>query len=197
MTAAVLFSSLLKDVAQKRQEGARSQASIDWLREKARAVKTVNPKSLLEDKSRAVSAIEPGSMYLFQYDPKLKGVLPYYDALPLVFPFAADSDGFMGLNMHYLPHLLRARLMDGLYEHLTNEKMDKTTKLNVSYSQLKKASKLKYFEPCIKRYLYSHVKSRFIYIAPSEWDLVLFLPLERFNKASRARVWEQSRNMVV
>ena len=43
------------------------------------------------------------------------------------------------------------------------------------------ASKLKYYKPCIKRYLNRHVKSRFVTIYPEEWNLAIFLPTERFN----------------
>ena len=33
------------------------------------------------------SKIEPGNMYMFMYDPKLKETLPYYDTFPLCLPF--------------------------------------------------------------------------------------------------------------
>lgn len=196
MTASVLFSKLLQDAQRQGIAVNQTRKSIDWLRERARDVKSVQTKKLFEDKSRLVNSVEPGSLYLFKYDPKLKDVLPYYDRFPLVFPFASTEDGFMGLNMHYLPHILRARLMDGLYEYTSNEKMDKTTKLKISYDLLKSVSKLEYFRPCIKRYLGNHVTSRFIYITPKEWELALFLPLERFEKASTSRVWADSRRKI-
>ena len=196
MTASVLFSKLLQDAQRQGVALNRSQKSVDWLRERARDVKSVQTKKLFEDKSRLVNSVEPGNLYLFQYDPKTKKDLPYYDRFPLVFPFAATEDGFMGLNMHYLPHLLRARLMDGLYEYTSNEKMDKTTKLKINYNLLKSVSKLEYFQPCIKRYIGNHVTSRFIYITPKEWELCLFLPLERFEKASTSRVWADSRRKI-
>lgn len=196
MTASILFSKMLQDAQRQGIALNRSQKSVDWLRERARDVKTVQTKKLFEDKSRLVNSVEPGSLFLFQYDPKTKRALPYYDRFPLVFPFAETEDGFMGLNMHYLPHLLRARLMDGLSDYMTNEKMDKTTKLKLNYGLLNKVSKLEYFRPCIKRYIGAHVMSRFIYIAPQEWELCLFLPLERFEKASTARVWADSRRKI-
>lgn len=196
MTASVLFSKLLQDAQRQGIAVNQTRKSIDWLRERARDVKSVQTKKLFEDKSRLVNSVEPGSLFLFQYDPKTKKDLPYYDRFPLVFPFASTEDGFMGLNMHYLPHLLRARLMDGLYEYTSNEKMDKTTKLKISYDLLKSVSKLEYFRPCIKRYLGNHVTSRFIYITPKEWELALFLPLERFEKATTSRVWADSRRKI-
>ena len=43
-----------------------------------------------------------GNMYMFRYEPKLKESLPYYDRFPIVFPIEPYSDGFLGLNFHYL-----------------------------------------------------------------------------------------------
>ena len=132
-------------------------------------------------------------MYLFSYDPKMKEELPYYDRFPLVFPFQTTPDGFLGMNMHYIPHVYRARLMDNLYDLTNNEKYDETTKLRASYSMLNSAARYKYFKPCVKRYLYSHVRSRFLLIPSNEWDVALFLPLERFAKSTKNKVYRDSR----
>jgi len=40
------------------------------------------------------------------------------------------------------------------------------------------------------------MKSRFIYINPTEWDIALFLPLAQFEKASKQQVYADSRRMV-
>ncbi|CAB5221146.1 DNA end protector protein [uncultured Caudovirales phage] len=155
--------------------------SRDWFREKAREVARINEKSLVTNnrelqRSRPV----PGYMYLFSYDAKHKDTLPYFDRFPLVFPFSVDSDGFLGMNMHYIPHLLRARLMDALYDLSSNQKFDEKTKLRMSYDMLNASSKYKYFKPCVKRYLFSQLQTRFLLVPSNEWDIALFLPLERF-----------------
>ena len=67
-------------------------------------------KVLMGNPEQIVTKIIPGHLYLFMYDPKLKKTLPYYDRFPLVFPYAKTPDGFIGLNMHYLPYGLRIRL---------------------------------------------------------------------------------------
>ena len=53
-----------------------------------------------------------GSLNMFVYSPKLRNKLPYYDTFPLVLPLKRYKDGFLGLNFHYLPYALRARLLD-------------------------------------------------------------------------------------
>lgn len=166
-----------------------------WFRRQASSV-SVTPKKLLnavEYRGKLNDSIGVGQMFLFNYDPKTKATLPYYDAFPLVFPIETTKDGFYGLNVHYLPPVLRAQLMDSLYSLTTNKAYDETTRLRMSYKILNSASRFQYFKPCVKRYLNSQVRSRFLYISPSEWDIALFLPLQQFNKASAGKVWADSR----
>jgi hypothetical protein len=132
-------------------------------------------------------------MYLFNYDAKHKDTLPYFDRFPLVFPFKKVKGGFYGINLHYLPLQYRARLMDALYDVTNNNRYDETTRLRISYDILNQASRFRYFKPCVKHYLTSQLRSRFLYIYPSEWDIALFLPLERFQGASKATVFKDSR----
>lgn len=169
-----------------------------WLREQAQSVRTVsNPKQPLTQKTdRLVTAITVGRMYLFMYDPKTKEDLPYYDRFPLIFPFRRVQGGFYGINMHYLPHMLRAKLMDNLYSLANNQNNDDTTKLRLSYALLNKAAKFKYFSPCVKHYLNSHVKTRFLWVPSDQWETALFLPLERFQGATKQQVWRDSRRKI-
>jgi len=83
--------------------------------------------------------------------------------------------------------------MDALYTTANNKRYDESTKLKLSYDILQGASKYKDFQPCIKRYLTSQLRSEFMYIYPSEWDIALFLPLERFQGATKTQVWADSR----
>jgi len=174
-----------------------SKDSRDWFREKAMEVKNVNPNSFIKSNTELNrSIIKPGSMYLFNYDPKMKEELPYYDRFPLVFPFKADAGGFLGMNLHYLPPIYRARLMDALYPLVNNQKFDETTRIKASYSLLNSSSKYKYFVPCIKRYLYSHLKSKFLLIPANEWDVAMFLPLQRFTKKNNTYVYSETRKII-
>ena len=135
-------------------------------------------------------------MYFFSYDPKYKATLPYYDRFPLIFKVGQYRGGFEGINMHYLPYRLRARLMDALYETSNNKRYDETTRLRITYDLLKAATKYKEFKPTYKKYLNQHVRSRFVEIGATEWDIALFLPVERFEKASKTAVWRDSRNAI-
>jgi hypothetical protein len=194
---ATLFDDMIKKGLQAGKVPAETKRSREWYRNTAAKIKSINEKSFFKgDPTRLSSQPILGSMYMFFYDPKTGKDLPYFDTFPLVFPFEKAQGGFLGLNMHYLPPQLRAKLMDGLYEYANNDKYDETTKLQMNYQLLKKASKIPFFEPCIKRYLSHHMRSKFMYISPQEWDIALFLPTERFKKESKQFVWANSKRII-
>ena len=193
-----IFTDILQNQrSDKTSSGIFKPGSLDardWYREKAREVVSISPgKIIAQNKTYSRNTIQPGFMYLFGYDPKMKNELPFYDRYPLIFPFKQEDGGFLGMNLHYLPHIMRARLMDELYDLTNNERFNDSTKLLASYKLLNSASRYKYFKPCVKRYLFNHLTTRFLFIPSSEWDIALFLPLERFEKQSTSSVYKDSR----
>ena len=191
---ASVFDQILLKGVRAGQIPARNKASRDWFRGIASDVSSsrVSSNRMLVEANRLVDGPSIGGMYHFQYDPKHKATLPYYDRFPLIFMVGGASGGFYGLNLHYLSPVLRAKLMDQLYTLSTNRKYDESTRIAMSYSILSKASRFKYFKPTFKHYLSKHVRSRFIYISPSEWDIALMLPTQRFSKASASQVYTDS-----
>jgi hypothetical protein len=195
----MIFDNILIQGARQGIIPARTVAARDWYRSAAgKLMSNITPSNFEKrtDEARKVSSMEFGYMYAFKYDPKMKKELPYYDTFPLIFPVRIDSDGFLGINFHYLPPVLRAKLMNALYSTLTNKKYDDTTKVKISYSILQSASKYRYFKPMLKKYLRSHVRSQFLEIQVNEWDMAIFLPTESFRKADTGRVWEESRKQI-
>jgi hypothetical protein len=194
---ATLFDDILVRGVRQGQVPARTQDARDWFRDKARQNRSNAryPNNLMKE-GQKVSTPVIGNMYHFFYDPKGKQTLPYYDRFPLIFMVGPAPKGFYGINLHYLPPKLRAALMDNLYEITSNKRYDESTKLRISYDILKGASKYRYFKPTFKHYLDSHVKSEFLKIDSVEWDIALFLDTARFEKASRQKVWSDSRKMI-
>ena len=194
---AVIFDEILSKGIRAGKVPAREQQSRTWYRDTANKFRTVNERNLMKgDTDRLRSQPKIGHMYMFYYDAKHKETLPYFDRFPMIFPYKKVKGGFMGINLHYLPHILRAKLMDSLYDISSNDKYDETTKLRLSYDVLSGAAKYKWFKPCIKHYLTSQVRSRFLYVYPAEWDIALFLPLERFSGASKSKVWSDSKKLI-
>jgi len=192
-----MATTIFQNVIRNAGTGARNSLEArNWLRQKAAEVRTVSPRATIQQGPLLTNRITTGNMYLFAYDPKTKDDLPYYDRFPLVFPFRRVQDGFYGINMHYLPPLLRAKLMDALYDTINNDNMDETTRLRINYRILQSAAKFRFFEPCVKHYLNNHVKSRFLQVDPTQWDVALFLPLERFAKANKLKVYADSKKKI-
>lgn len=133
-----------------------------------------------------------GGMFVYQYDPKWKDELPWYDALPVIIPVEIYDDGWLGLNLHYLPPMLRAKLMDKLMEFRRRAHTRKAY-MQVSYQLLKAATKTELFAPCVHRYLASHVQTRLIRVDDQYWETVAMLPIQQFKKASASKVWGQTK----
>jgi len=172
----------------------RTNASRTWFRQQAAKLGRVNRNSLMKSDDVELSGRELiGSMQMYFYQPKHANSLKYYDRFPLSIIMGPADGGFMGLNLHYLPPILRAKFLDALLDITNNKKYDQSTKFNATYSVLKKAAKFKYFKPCVKHYLSQHVKSRFAKVNPPEWEIATFLPTADFAKASRSTVYTDSR----
>ena len=73
---------------------------------------------------------------------------------------------------------------------------NETTKLKLNYDILNSASKFRMFKPCVKHYLTGQLKTRLVYINPTEWDVALFLPTARFVGATQAQVFKDSRKII-
>ena len=194
---AQIFDQILSTGVRQGQIPARTQTARDWFRDKARSQRSAAayPANLM-DTTKKQDSVDIGEMYHFFYDPKHKSKLPYYDSVPLIFMVGPAPDGFYGINLHYLPPKLRAQLMDALYSITTNKRYDEGTKLRISYNILSGATKYSYFKPTFKHYLSKHDKSKFMKIDSVEWDIALFLPTERFEKASKSKVFSDSRKMI-
>lgn len=178
---------------------ARSNAAMDWLRQKVKEIKlnVTARESFINASGKSISSIKNryfiGNMYLMVYDPKTKDTLPFYDTFPLVIPIEQFHDGMLALNLHYIPPKDRIILLDKLSTILTDSRYDDKTRFRISYAYLKGASKAFEATPCIKRYLWSHVRSRFLQISADEFEIAAMLNIERFVKASSQQVWEDSR----
>ena len=189
----------LKDAIRTNQVTARARAAGNWFRSIVNRTKgkfsKETPQSILTRSESLTTRSVLGKMYFYSYNPKWKDELPWYDTFPLVFPIERYTDGFLGLNFHYLAPKHRAILMDQLKAFANNKAYDETTKLKLTYNMLKGFSKIKRARPTVHRYLTSKVNSKFVLVNADEWEVALFLPVERFKKASKKKVWAHSGTM--
>ena len=175
----------------------RSAESRAWFRRQASALGKVNRNQLMNEPEMKLTGKQfPGGMFMFFYDPKNKKTLPYYDSFPLTIIVDTAPGGFTGLNLHYLPMVLRAKFLDALMDIASDKKYDDNTRFSLSYNMLKKASNMKYFKPCFKRYLLTNVRSRFARVPAPEWEIATFLPTQDFQKSSSGNVYSDSRRII-
>ena len=151
-----------------------------WYRNRIKELGTPSVPELL--RTGKLSKTPAGkSLNMFVYSPKGRNKLPYYDTFPLVLPLKSMEGGFLGLNFHYLPYALRARLLDAAGGD----------NLSVSAVENNRLTK-----PCIKRYLFGYTRSMFRKIDEEDNLTAIMLPVQRFKKASTSEVWADSRKMI-
>ena len=180
------FIQAVKDEARGRPR------STAWYKEKIKEFGKPSALNLIRDGKRNNKPFY-GRLNMFFYDPKFKKTLPYYDVFPLVLPLEIYSDGFLGINLHYLPIPLRIKLLDKLVDYSNNTKFDESTKLMVDYKKLKRIDLIK---PTIHKYLAGQTKSQFRRIDADEFTIATLLPVQRFKKATEREVWKESRSMI-
>lgn len=173
---------------------SQGKKAWDWFRERAQETK-VAPQRLIKQKTLIAPPPKVGQLYFYQYEAKWAKKLPYWDKYPVMFMAESYDNGWLGINLHYLPLQYRAALMDALMTAA------KTTKkrgdyLKISYEILKGAKKYAPFVPCIKRYLTSQLRSGLFEIPREEWNTALWLPLARWQKRRQVTVWRDSEKAI-
>lgn len=186
--------SLLDQVKNTPELGTKQ--SLQWYTKNVtQPAKGMSVQKFLSDniKSQATS-IYPGQLISYFYSPKGKDDLPWYDTCPLVLPFQTSPTHFTGLNLHYLDYRGRMVLLDKLMTFSNDDRLTPKARMKISWNLLKSASNFPGAQHCVKQYIFSHVKSKFIIIPPETWRFVIHLPLQRFQKASESQVWKNTRS---
>ena len=192
-TATLPISSKSKFLQAVKDEAKGRPRSTQWYRDKIKEFGRPSATKLIREGKRNNKPFY-GKLNMFFYDPKHKKTLPYYDTFPLVLPLETYSDGFLGLNLHYLPIPLRIKLLDRLVDYTNSGDFTKiSTKMMVNYKKLKN---IKLIQPTIHKYLIEHTKSQFRRIDADEWTIATLLPVQQFKKVSESGVWRESRSMI-
>ena len=198
------MTSKLTQLTENKPENAEflSRNAFNWMKRQIQYLK--NPAQMIRgiknERHRYVnknnlginSNFLIGGLYFFAYNPKLKDDLPYYDMFPLVIPLQRYPDGFLGLNLHYLPIQYRLIFLNKLKNFAIYNDEDEIKRLRITYPILDASKRLKEFRPCIKHYLYGHIKSRILAVEPQEWDIAMYLPVQQFRKEKSNVVWQES-----
>ncbi len=175
-----------------------SRESYQWLLKKINELRNPSliPRTIANERFRQTRRLFKGRLYQFFYDPKGKADMPYYDRFPLVLLLEKYDDGFLGLNLHYLPIKYRVAFLDKLLNYAILDDEDNPARLRITYDILTASRRFREFRPCIKRYLFSQIRSKILTIEPQEWEVAIFLPTQLFKGAKPQKVWQESVNEI-
>ena len=179
---------------------SKTRGAMKWFLGKIRTVR--GGEAIIKDNPDFAAPVRSnhkpfiGGMFTYWYLAKTREKLPYWDAFPLIIPIEFYSDGFLGINLHYLPIQLRIKMLDKLMKYETQASTGGTgvrTYMKLSYPMLNAMKDLPAFNFCLKRYLYTQIKSKVIRIDSSAWREVAFLPTQQFQKQSETVVWADAK----
>lgn len=177
-----------------RENAGGTEKSVQWYQAQVRKLGQINTNQLLRQ-GTLKNKILPGEMYLFKYDPKTKEQMKYYDMFPLVLPFKRAQGGFLGINIHYLPYLMRMKMLRLLSDYATDVNMNEDTRIRYNWRILESSTKLAPAAACVKRYLLNNVQTRFLKIPFPDWVIASQLPVEKFIGEQKSNVWRDTRKM--
>lgn len=192
---AILSELLEQRVKLPEQYEKRSFESLEWFKQRLRVIRLDQQDLMLDDDLIRETQAYPrlGEMYIYFYGAKWDKKLPYWDKFPVVIPYKYMSDGWYGINLHYIAPRYRVRLLDAMYGSIEiNETTGAFKRDAISYERLISATVFRYAKPCIKRYLTSQLKSPLFQVPPKFWDMIALLPLQDFN-INANKVYAQSR----
>lgn len=186
-----------EDYARRKGVHAMTTEALWWFRRYA----TVFNKSASYMRTVGLGKVttkpQIGRFYLYKYDPKTKEDMPYWDTVPLVLITSKTKDGWYGINFHYMPPIIRLRIMEGFYKTRKNKAITERMRMKADWERAVRIAQAvgahEFLSNSIKRYLGSHVVSPLIDLDPEHWTMCLFLPLSRFmenGKGKRHRKWK-------
>ncbi len=192
------ISDILVDARDAGVNPKKGREALKWISTKARQLRIDHSEAMQSQESsryRNKTQLGIGRMLMFFYDPKYKKTLPYYDRFPCIFILNIYSDSMLGLNLHYLQPTLRAKLMNELYK-VENGKYGNRKKLQISWDILKSFANFPLAQPCVKKYLFNHIRSKIVMVPYDEWNIMAFLPTASWAKKSQNEVWKDSRRII-
>lgn len=179
-----MVSKVLSTVAKllPKEIESGTEDSLQWFRTNVRDLK-IKPQVIMRG-LEAVSntGLKQGGVYMFHYDAKWKDTLPYWDKYPIVVPLELYSDGFLGINIHYISPSMRVPLLQKMFEFTKdNEELEGDARMLIDYDTTQLESELRNAGPCIKRYLTSHIGARITRVPKEQWETLMMMPTAKFN----------------
>lgn len=132
---------------------------------------------------------KPGYIYHYNYVPKYKDILSYYDGKPLIIYLSPHADGktFYGYNIHFIPMRIREKIFNEfLYKNKQKTIIDDAS-IWVGLSSIQRL-----YPIIIRRYLYSHIRDKIYPIPMRLYDIenIKYFPTEKFYKLTSDEIFK-------
>lgn len=152
-----------------------------WINTKAMDLTTGTVQKRLLNSKRASGSTTIGNLYFYKYDPRHKAKLLIYDKYPMAFPIKMYGDGFLGVNMHYLPIGQRKQFVKSIQEYKETSDLSRIDVGAELINELEKTGRIyKIMPEAVHRYLFTQVRSRFIQILPEEYEKAVQLKIDEW-----------------
>ena len=154
------------------------------------------PESVIKDTKNFKYIAGWGKVFSFRYNAKHKNELPYYDRYPLVLILKNNRKKrmFTGINLHYVPPVLRIQLLRNI-QHLYMEGMDRYF-VKDFFGDINRWAR-RIAKPCLHHYRMDKVINARLWNIPTllvGW--INQVKDETFIKTGTARVWLDSRRQM-
>ena len=177
-----LFDRLTEKARRANISPNGTKESIDWFRRVVTREGQIPKIDKITEGMRNARFV-PGEMITYGYDPKLKERLDFYDEHPLIIFLERKADGWYGLNLHYLPPVVRAQIFEELRY---NERNLAAVAQRLSRNEQTKV--------CLKRYKAKQLTTKPKTIPKDVWEIAIALPYDKFIKENKKKVWQLSKS---
>lgn len=138
-----------------------------------------------------------GKLYYYKYEAEMPGSkkAPVYDEYPMVFFFNSykSTKGktiLLGLNLHYLTPKERNFLLTHLLKYKSNGKLSAKSRLRAQWNVIKRFGDVAY--KAVHQYRADRFQTQMIEIHPEDWEIAVFLRLEKFVPVGEHSITSQS-----
>jgi hypothetical protein len=186
-----IVESIRKRFNDKAHVEAYTTESMNWFRKFVGSKYFQIPGLKILRDYKKTTNIKLGHIYSYGYDPKWKDSLDYYDTFPLVLVIGLYDDGWLGINLHYVPVKYRYLIFEGLLKTLHDQTINERTRFKITYDKLNALKISKWTGNTIKRYLFDYVPTNIYKIPPEDWEIIMALPYDDFVGAPRRQVYRE------
>lgn len=139
------------------------------------------------DTVKSFAKMRLGQLFLMVYDPKWKHELPFYDVLPMYVLLAKKGDRMLGLNLHYLPYIVRVNVARELMKHSSWGKRIQYKDVKAAFEASKAPIGMLYL--CIRTYLYSHIRSEIKEFHSQNFESIIQEVMPKFKKEDEETIY--------